>query len=58
MSVFLSYLNKIIFFRCVSKSKFLFSEDSWIFLAVGKYQSRAPTSYLSIYLDYTPIFFG
>ena len=39
------------FFKYFQKSKFHLSKDSWIFLVVGKYQSRAPKAYLSIYLS-------
>ena len=37
----------MIFFKCVQKSKFLLSKDNWIFLVVGKYQSRAPATRVS-----------
>ena len=37
----------MIFFKCVQKSKFLLSKETWIFLLVGKYKSRAPTARVS-----------
>ena len=44
-------LNIYFLFKCFQKSKFPLSKDSLIFLVVGKYQSRAPKAYLSIYLS-------
>ena len=47
-----------IFLKVHLKFKVPCIQDNWIFLEVGKYQIRAPTAYLSIYIDEAPAIFG